>query len=448
LYRSGNYEPFIFRTRDYGKTWTKITNGLPVNEPGGSFVRVLRSDTKRRGLLFAGTESGVYASFDDGDHWQSLRTNAPTTAFRDIVFKDNDLIAATYGRGFWVLDGFTMLRELTPAIANEPAHLFQPGDAFRLRRNVGYNTPFPPEVPHAANPPEGVIVDYWLASAPAGDITLDVLDKSGALVRHMTSAPMAPVPEAARPPEPNFWIAPPKSLPKNAGSNRTNWNLRYDAPLALTHTFEINANPGATPPSPEGPVALPGVYTLRLTVNGRSYTKSVTVKGDPRSPATPAGLAAQHDLQMKIVQGLNASFEGNRIAAALRDALRGAIPAGAAPELSDAAARAVALAAQIDTVAGLDAPRRFGAPRVAPTSFRGINEAFTEQLETQENGDFAPAAAAVAAYASTCNALAKVAAAWQKLSTTELGAFNQTLIQRGRTAIALPTANLRIPTCK
>jgi hypothetical protein len=391
----------------------------------------------------------VYVSFDDGDHWQSLRTNSPTTSFRDIIFKDNDLIAATYGRGLWVLDGFSMLREVTPGIASEPAHLFQPGDAYRLRRNIGYDTPFPPEVPHALNPPEGVIVDYWLANAVAGDVTLDVLDKSGAVVRHMSSAPQAPVAEAARPPHPNFWVAPPQVLSKSAGSNRTNWNLRSDAPLALTHSFEINANPGQTPPSPEGPVALPGVYTIKLTVDGRSYTRSVTVKSDPRSPATIAALTAQHDLQMKIVQGLDASFEGHRIAQALRDALRGAIPAGAAPELSDASAKALALAAQIDTVAGLDAPRRGGTGGATPPpTFRRVNEAFTPQLGNQENADLAPTPGALAAYAQTCADLATVAEAWQRLSTAELGAFNKILLGRGRSAVVLSSGAIEIPKCK
>ena len=142
----------------------------------------------------------------------------------------------------------------------------------RMRRNVGADTPFPPEVPHALNPAEGA-VDYWLAQAPLGDITLDVLDASGALVRHLSSAPQPPVAEAARPPHPNFWIAPPMPLPTNAGGNRTNWDLRYDAPRSFTHSFEINANPGLTPASPEGPLAIPGTYTLKLTVDGKAIRK-------------------------------------------------------------------------------------------------------------------------------------------------------------------------------
>src|SRR5260221_344343 len=155
MYRFGDYTPYFYRTHDFGKTWTRITDGLPVNEPSGSFARVIRNDPKRPGLLFAGTESGMYVSFDDGDHWQSLMQNLPTTSFRDLVIKGNDLVVATYGRGFYVLDDYSMLRELTPAVASESAHLFAPGDAMRLRRNVNADTPFPPEVPHAQNPPDG-----------------------------------------------------------------------------------------------------------------------------------------------------------------------------------------------------------------------------------------------------------------------------------------------------
>jgi hypothetical protein len=394
----------------------------------------------------------MYVSFDDGDHWQSLMQNLPPTSYRDAVIKDNDLVVATYGRGFWVLDDFSILRQLAPngaAIAGEPAHLFKPGDGVRVRRNVGADTPLPPEVPHALNPVEGIPVDYWLARAPSGEITLDVLDASGALVRHLSSAPAQPVPEAARPPHPNFWVAPPLSLPKNGGENRTNWDLRYDSPPAFVHSFEINANPGLTPPSPVGPVVLPGIYTLKLTVDGRSYTQTVTVHNDPRSPATLAAIRAQHGLQMRLVEGLVASYDGHRIAIALRDALRGAVPAGAAPELADFAVRASALGAQLDTVAGLDAPRGRGrgSGQAPPPNFTAINNALVSQLNAQENGDMAPTAAALAAFGSTCSELASVAAAWQRLSTTELGAVNAVLKQRGRAPVALPAGELKLPTC-
>ncbi len=452
IHRQGDYAPYLFRTHDYGKSWTKIVGGLPTNEPSGSFARVIRNDTKKAGLLFAGTESGLYVSFDDGDHWQSLMENLPNSSYRDIALKDNDLVVATYGRGMWILDDYSILRQLTPAIANERAHLFKPGDAVRVRRNVGADTPFPPEVPHALNPLDGVIVDYWIARPPSHDITLDVLDASGALVRHMSSAPPVPVPEAARPPHPNFWVAAPQRLSAHAGENRANWDLRYDAPPAFAHTFEINANPDLTLPSPEGPVALPGVYTLKLNVDGRSYSQTVTVRGDPRSPATPEALSAQHALLMRIADGLRASYEGHRVGIALQSALRGAVPAGTQPEIPELAARLTALSAQLDTVAGLDAGRggRGGRARggqTPPPSFTGLNNSLVAQLNAQDLGDMAPTAAALAAFAKTCSDLATVVTAWQRLSTTDLGAFNSLLTGHRKPAIAVPASTLRAPSC-
>ena len=437
MHRTGDYEPYAYRTRDFGKTWTKITTGLPTGQPGGSFLRFVRADTHRKGLLFAGSESGLYVSFDDGDHWQPMMAGLPTTSYRDAVVKDNDLLVSTYGRGFFVLDDISALRQMTPATAAEPAHLFQPGDAYRVRRNVGADTPFPPEVPHAENPAPGAQIDYWLATAPAGEITLDVFDAAGVRVRHMTSAPGTPVPEAARPPHPNFWVAPPASLPKNPGSNRTNWNLRHDAPNTFSHSFEINANPGETPPSPEGPLVAPGRYTLRLTVDGKTYSQTVTVKNDPRSPATAAGVAAQHALQAKILAGANASYDAAQAASALGASLRG-----------DTTARVAAFLAQLDTVAGLDAQRRGGrgGPQRPTASFRSINGSFAAQLNTLENGDLAPTAAQIAAYTSTCRDLQTVAARWQRVSSADLAAINEILRARGRPALTAPAA-FKAPPC-
>jgi len=443
LHRVGDYTPYVFRTRDYGKTWTPIVNGLPTKQVSGSFGRVVRNDTKKKGLLFAGTESGAFVSFDDGDNWQPIAPEVLTTSYRDMVIKDNDLVAATYGRGFFVLDDISMLRQASSATLAESAHLFKPGDAVRVRRNVGADTPFPPEVPHALNPPDGVIVDYWLGSAPSRDITLDVLDASGAVVRHMTSAPGEAVAEAARPPHPNFWVAPPVSLPKNAGGNRMNWDLRYDSPHAFSHSFEINANPGQTPASPLGPVVPPGTYTLKLTVDGKSYSQTVAVKPDPRSPATPAAIATQAALEKKIWQGIEAAYEGNRVAIALRDLARGVT----VPEVSQ---RTASLAAQLDTVAGLDQSRGRGGGRggqPARPTFRAINAALVSQLDAQENGDMAPTSSALAAFAATCKELTNLAATWQKLSVTELGGINAILKQKGQNVITTPVGNIKLPTC-
>ncbi|HEV2669877.1 MAG TPA: hypothetical protein VGU74_02200, partial [Gemmatimonadales bacterium] len=321
LYTTGDYRPYFYRTRDYGKTWTAIVTGLATDEPSGSFARVVREDPKRKGLLFAGTESGVYVSFDDGDHWQALQQNLPNTSYRDMVIHGNDLIVGTYGRGIWVLDDISALRQMTAATASEPAHLFAPGEAVRVRRNVGADTPFQPDVPHALNPTDGAVLFYYLAAAPTDAISIEVVSSAGAVVRHITSGPVAPVKEAAQPPEPSWWLAPPVRLPAGAGLNRTSWDLRADNPPAFTHSFEINANPGLTPPSPEGPLVPPGTYTLRLTALGKTYTQPVTVVNDPRSPATTADVQAQYVLQTKIVAGMQTAWDAYQQVAALRVAV-------------------------------------------------------------------------------------------------------------------------------
>ena len=318
---SATITPYFYRTHDYGKTWTKIVNGLATDQPSGSFARVIRADTKKQGLLFAGTESSMYVSFDDGDDWQSLMLNLPNTSYRDIVIKDNDLVVGTYGRSFWILDDISPLRQMTPAIASEPAHLFKPGDAIRVRRNVNGDTPFPPEVPHAKNPPPGALIYYYL-SAPACDVALDVIDAAGTVVRHLSSAPIPPLNELP-PPIADIWIEKPMPMPADRGTHRINWNSATTIRRRSRTATRSTANPGETPASPEGPLALPGVYTLKLTVDGKSYTQTVTVKNDPRSPASAADLQAQHDLQMKLNAGAREAWDGYQQVTAMRAAVGG-----------------------------------------------------------------------------------------------------------------------------
>jgi len=307
-----------------------------------------------------------------------------------------------------------------------------------VRRNVGADTPFPPEVPHALNPREGAQVDYWLARDPASDISLDVFDAKGERVRHMSSAEVRQVTEYARPPHPNFWVLTEAPLSKTAGAHRTNWDLRYDAPRSFTHSYEINANPGETPASPLGPMVLPGTYTLKLTANGRTTSQTLTVKQDPRSPVSAAGLRAQHTLQMKLLQGIEAAYEGRRMAAALGESLRG-----------DTTTYIAAFYASLDSVGGLDAQRGRGrgAGRAPAPTFAAINNALVNQLNAQENGDMAPSSGALAAFAQTCKELQTVAAAWQRVSTTGLTAFNESLRQRGRQPLTVQIGALKLPSC-
>ncbi|HET7251640.1 MAG TPA: hypothetical protein VFI79_17480, partial [Gemmatimonadales bacterium] len=450
LHVTGDYTPYFYRTHDYGKTWTLITTGFATGQPSGSFARVIREDPKTRGLLFAGTESGVYVSFDDGDHWQPLQQNLPNTSYRDIVVHDNDLIVGTYGRGIWVLDDISPLRQMTGTLASEPVHLFTPGEATRVRRNVGNDTPFPPEVPHALNPPDGGLIYYYLASEPAGEITLDVLDAHGSVVRHLTSAAVAPVKEAAQPPEPNFWLAAPLRLSKAAGLNRVNWDLRTDDPPAFSHSFEINANPGLTPPSPQGPLVPPGTYTIRLTVAGTEYRRPITVVNDPRSPAGLADVQVQYGLQAKTVAGMRASWDGYQQVAAARAAV-------VADTVSTLPAVVVTAAKTLDsTLAAVggnpDGGRGFGGFRAGPPpppTFVGVNGTLGGQINALETADMAPTPAMLAAYEATCRDLTKAAATWRGINGPggAIETFNGVATRNNLKPVGLTAAPVAAPAC-
>lgn len=436
--RLGDYAPYIYRTRDFGKTWTKIVDGLRDKEVAGSVARVVREDPKRAGLLFAGTETGVYVSFDDGDHWQSLSLNLPNTSYRDITIKGNDLITGTYGRGIWVLDDISPLRQMSPAVAGESVHLFAPGEAIRTRRNVNADTPLPPEIPHAKNPPNGAILYYSLASKPAGEVTIDVSDSAGRPVRHLSSIAPAPVPEAARPPHPNWWVETPSGIPTNVGLNRTAWDFRHDPPAVNSHSFEINANPGETPASPEGVLAPPGTYTITLTVDGKKYAQKLVVKNDPRSPVSNAAVVAQHKLLVGINDGIALTATSAKQVTELRAALTKANGANAPAEVKSAI---TAFSAKLDSVAGGGGGGRGGrgGGAAANPTLGAINGALAGQLTTQEYADLAPTTSSVAAFAASCKDLKTVHTLWTRIVTKDLPTLNAALTKNGGTAITAPT---------
>ncbi len=313
-------------------------------------------------------------------------------------------------------------------MVSKAAYLFASGMATRVRRNVNADTPLPPEIPHALNPLDGVIIDYWLGAAASGPITLDVLDATGAIVRHYSSAAAAPVAEAAKPPHPNFWVAAPFVLQTSAGMHRANWDLRYDAPPSFSHSFEISANPGLTPPSPEGPLALPGTYTVRLTANGVSVSQRVTVRDDPRSTTAAAALAAQHMLQMRMVSAMHMTWDGQQHVTIVRDAIARASAAN--PTAAQATAMA-SLRAAMDSAVGPADVRASG----GGATFQSVNGALVNQVNALDNGDMAPTPAMRAAYASTCRELAAVQIAWQRLLQRDRTAFNAVLAREGVSAV-------------
>ncbi len=308
----GDFQPYIFRTPDFGRTWTKITSGIP----NGSFVRVVRADPKRQGLLYAGTENGVYVSFNDGEEWQSLQLNLPTAAVRDLTIRDGDLVAATFGRAFWVLDDLSPLRQLSAQVAAAPAHLFQPAAAYRVRRDTNSDTPLPPEEPAGTNPPAGAILDYTLRAVPSHPVELAIYDAKGHLVRQYSSAP---IPDNVNrplkwPTIADYWMANVRPFPTHVGMNRFVWDLRFTPPPSLGHSYPMSAIPHKTPAGPEGPLVVPGKYVVKLTVAGETYTQPLTVLRDPRETTTAAAFAAQLSLEQKLMAGMREGYQAYQAA--------------------------------------------------------------------------------------------------------------------------------------
>jgi photosystem II stability/assembly factor-like uncharacterized protein len=308
----GDFRPYIYRTTDYGRTWTAITNGIP----NGSFVRVVRADLERQGLLYAGTESGVFVSFDDGAHWQSLQLNLPAVSVRDLALRDGDLVAATFGRAFWILDDLSPLRQLDSQVAAGPAYLFKPMNAVRLRRDANSDTPMPPEIPAGTNPPAGAVLDYTLQTLPSAPIRVAIYDATGKLVREFSTAPLpASVTRPVRwPTIAEYWMANPQPLTMRVGMNRFTWDLRYTPPLALRHDYPMSSVPYDTPADPRGPFVVPGHYTVELTVAGQTYRQPLIVLRDPRETTPASAFAAQLALEQQIMAGMRESYQAYQAA--------------------------------------------------------------------------------------------------------------------------------------
>jgi len=269
-----DYEPHIYRTRDSGKTWTEITRGLPA----GVYVQTVKEDPDRRGLLFTGTERAVFVSFDDGDHWQSLQQNLPAASMRDLAIHDDDLIVATHGRGFWVLDDITALRQITDDVAKANAHLFRPADAITLTPGSDNGTPMPRDEPLAENAPYGAMIDYYLKTGATNAVTLEILDPSGEVIRKFSSEDKPPLVNPETLNIPAYWVRPFEPLPNAPGMHRWIWDLRPTPPAR-----PVGGGGGGGFGRGGAAFVLPGIYTVKLSVAGKSYTQPLVVKMDPRT---------------------------------------------------------------------------------------------------------------------------------------------------------------------
>ena len=294
--RLDDLHPHIYKTTDGGKTWKEIVQGLP-NDP----INVVREDPVRKGLLFAGSETAVYVSFDDGEHWQSLRLNMPATSIRDLVIKDADLVVGTHGRSFWILDDIATLRQLNTTMAKKDFALYAPPPVYRVRWNMNTDTPLPQEEPAGQNPPDGAIIDYYLKEKATGEVLLEILDAKGTVVRRYSSADKPyKIPDNNVPP---YWLRPQQVLSADAGAHRFTWDLHFN-PLNEPPTYPIAAIYKNTAPSATSPFVQPGVYTVRLTVNGKAEQQQVVVKMDPRVSTSSKDLQKQFDLSMEAYKNM------------------------------------------------------------------------------------------------------------------------------------------------
>jgi photosystem II stability/assembly factor-like uncharacterized protein len=325
--RLDDLRPHIYRTRDGGQTWTHITSGIP----DGGIINVVREDAKTRGLLFAGSETQVYVSFDDGERWHSLRLNMPASSIRDLIVHQDDVAVATHGRGFWILDDIEPLRQI------QSSALLKPQRAWRFRWNKNTDTPLPADEPAGQNPPEGAILDYRLSS-DAKEVTLEILDANGSVIRHYSSSDPAPPPQDTGQ-VPWYWIRPLRALPTTAGHHRVTWDLRYPPLAQARPSYPIAAIPFDTPPSPTSPYAMPGTYTVRLTVDGKTSTQPLVVEMDPRVKASREDLAQQFALSMKVYEWTKQLGEGE-----LRSAAAGLLRALQAGDAAPSAQLAAAVA--------------------------------------------------------------------------------------------------------
>ena len=319
-FRIDDMHPYIYRTHDDGATWQQITTGLPEDSP----VNTVREDPVRKNLLFAGTETAVWMSNDDGEHWQSIQYNLPHTSMRDLEIRGNDLIVATHGRSFWILDDISPLRQISDFKAHSELALFTPGEAHRVRRSTYTDTPLPPDEPAGENPPDGAVIDYALPASVQGPVTLEILDATGKTVRRYASddKPEPTREEMEKQLIPMYWLRMPRRLPGTAGTHRWVWDLRYATPTATRYEYPISAVPHDTPRTPEGPLALPGTYTLRLTANGKSLTAPLTVKMDPRVSSSQAELESLFQLESRLASVLTNSAQADLEAHSAREQIK------------------------------------------------------------------------------------------------------------------------------
>ncbi len=418
-FRIDDLRPYLYRTHDGGKTWQAITQGLPATSP----VDTVREDPVRKGLLFAGTETSVWVSFDDGNRWQPLQLNLPHTSMRDLWIHENDLIVATHGRSFWVLEDITPLRQVSESVVNADAFLFTPAPAHRVQRDTNTDTPIPPDEPAGENPPDGAILDYFLARPASSAVTLEILDAQGKLVRRdsSTDPPEPTEAEIEKQLIPRYWVRMPKVVSTAAGMHRWVWDLHYPPPKSMRRSYPISAIPGNTPRTPLGPRALPGAYTVRLTVNGHSTAAPLTVKMDPRVRTPLPGLRQQFQVETRLASMMTGGYEAIAQARSVREQL-GKLSKQTSGSLGESVG---ALEKKVSGLLGTS-----GGPIGAVSSeltLNRVNGGASTLYGEVDKADETPTIAQLKAVAQTERDFSDVMKRWDELKAADLAALNRQL---------------------
>jgi photosystem II stability/assembly factor-like uncharacterized protein len=400
--RCDDMHPHIYKTKDGGKTWKEIVNELP-DDP----INVVREDPMRKGLLFAGSERAVYVSFDEGEHWQSLRLNMPATSIRDLVIKDDDIVVGTHGRSFWILDDITPLRQIAASGKNETAILYQPQTTYRVRWNMWTDTPLPQEEPSGQNPPDGAVINYYLPEK-AKNVSLEILTSTqisfaraaAKVIRiYSNKDTLYKISDVNIP---HYWIRPQQILSAEPGSHRFMWDLKYDA-LNIPPSYPIGATYMNTAPGQTSPWVMPGTYVARLTVDGKIYIQSFIVKMDPRVKTFVADLQKQHDLSIQCYEGRKECMQVLKDITSFRNMLKEKMTNS--PAATDNLNKLDEQAKQLESAAqGSQEP-----------GFGRLNNSFTSLFNVLQGSDMPPTSQTIAALTEAQKQLQLLRIKWTEL---------------------------------
>jgi photosystem II stability/assembly factor-like uncharacterized protein len=422
-HRLDDLKPYIYKTSDFGKTWTLLVNGIPE----GSYVHAVREDPIREGLLFAGTERGVYVSFDDGAEWQSLQLNLPVSPIHDLVVHGDDLVVATHGRSFWILDDVTPLRQLTERDQQAEAILFKPEPAVRLH--------YPEEVdkrrPVGEDPPNGALIDYYFATKPKEEVTIDILDSQGSIVRHLSSKRKNTY---EQPPEWPDQVAPQVTLPGEAGMNRYGWDLRYEPPIKIPGAFYEGLGP-------KGSLAVPGAYQVRLNAGSFTQTVPLELRIDSRlKNVTAADLQKEFDLSIQIRNSNNELHTAVNQIRQLRENLELLKKwAGNGPEAKQVIAAADALDKKMTAIEEQLIQTKIQSSEGSLRYPNGLNQQLAILGDTVEYADAIPTESQIEVYNTLNNKLQEQLKTLHEIFSHDLPALNELMHKTNVPAIAVPS---------